>query len=108
MKGILGTSTTLLIYSSFISVFFLISSIEVNPAWAQESSREEFFHEGNNEMNEETQKIEEEARQQQTLNEKEEKLEQELQIHQQQPQVNEIPMLYDEYLGIDDDDNLPW
>jgi Tfp pilus assembly protein PilN len=100
--------TKLLVYSSVISVFFLIRAIETNPVWAQQSSREEFFHEGNNEINQETQKIEQEERQQQTLKEKEEKLEQELQIHQPQPQLNQIPILDDEYLGIDDDNNLPW
>ncbi len=97
--------TFFLIYASLVTSFFLIGEMKTNPAWAQDRSSEEFFNQGTQEMNEEIQDLEERQNEQQTLEQKEEKLEQELNIRQEGPRVEEVPGA-DEALGLDD--NLPF
>ena len=72
-----------LIYISLLSGFFLIGKITTNLVWAQHNSSEELLNQETPEINQEIENLGERQIQEQTLEQKEEKLEQELQIHQE-------------------------
>ncbi len=94
------------IFVSLVTSFVAIGEMKTNSVMAQiGEDSQEFFEEGDREMNQEVQNLEEKQNQQQSRQQKEEKLEQELDIHQEGPRIEEVPTP-DERLGLDD--NLPF
>ncbi len=97
----------LFILVSLVTSFVTIGEIKTNHVWAQDAGgdSQEFFEEGTQEMNQEIKDLQERQHQQQTLEEKEKKLEQELKIHQEGPRIEQVPSP-DQRLGLDD--NFPF
>ena len=97
----------LFILVSLVTSFVTLGEIKTNHVWAQDAGgdSQEFFEEGTQEMNQEIRDLQERQHQQQTLEEKEKKLEQELRIHQEGPRIEQVPSP-DQRLGLDD--NFPF
>ena len=97
----------LFILVSLVTSFVTLGEIKTNHVWAQalRKDSQEFLKEGDRERNQEIKDLEQRQRQQQTLEEKEKKLEQELRIHQEGPRIEQVPSP-DQRLGLDD--NFPF